>query len=369
MFPKFRNGLLCLIVSFVTLASLNTAAAQDLSVGSFFQGLFRGAEYAGNPLFVSNPQNGPIFNFNDFSQRIERNNAGDGYTYEYFRFFGPDSYDNPNWLDLGPLQVQLFPDPTLGQAQNTGIHGRVGYTTRFIPEIFIETETGQRVLTQNFAGGASTFNVEPIGYNISLNTGIQDTEWGGNILIDQRANINALGFYDVEFRLVNNGEMTTDGVFAADEVVTDFDTGPINVSGHIVLDLLAGLFQNNGNAATAAPFAIGSGAAQRDIVVDELMAKLDAGERLTDDEVSLLVENMFVTAILDDPIGTLLNGLPTTIPGFEGLGLELVGSTGDGNVNIDRNLDTAPEPGVLLMFGIAGAVGCVVHPNRRRFRA
>jgi|GEM_PF-594482 len=350
-------------VIFVTTSAAN---AQDIGVGSFFQGLFRGAEFSGNPLFLSNPQNGPLFNFNQFRQRVEFNQAGDGYTYEFFRFFGPDSFNNNTFLDLGPLDIALFPDPALGQGQEVGIHGRVGYTTRFIPEIFIETETGQRAFTNQFQTGANVFNIEPIGYAVDLSTGIQDFSYTGNILIDQSTKINIFGFYDTEFRLVNNGEMTTDGVFVSDEVVTDFDTGPIDVSGHIVLDLIAGIFNTNGNASTAAPFAIGSGAAQRAQTPDDMLARLEAGETLTDEELQALVQDMFVSAIAADPLGFIFNGLPSTIPGFEGLNLELTGTTASDEIVIDSDTETVPEPGMVMMFGVLGVVGCLMNPRKRR---
>ncbi|MCA9297329.1 MAG: hypothetical protein KC983_12450, partial [Phycisphaerales bacterium] len=142
MFPRRRIAAAFMIGS--ALFSTASARALDLSPGSLAQTLFRGAEYAGNPQFLSQPQNGPLFNFNAFTQRVEYNRAGDGYTYEFFRFFGSDSYGNQNFLDLGPLNVQLFPDQALGQSQYTGIHGRTGFTTRFIPEVFFEAETGER---------------------------------------------------------------------------------------------------------------------------------------------------------------------------------------------------------------------------------
>lgn len=350
----------------IFLLSVSQAHAVDLGVGSLARNLFRGAEYAGNPQFLSTPQNGPLFNYNAFTQRVEYNRAGDGYTYEFYRFFGSDTYGNQNFLDLGPLNVQLFPDPSLGQTQYTGIHGRAGYTTRVIPEVFFEAQTGQRILTQNFAGGANTFNVSPIGYSVSLNTGIQDFSWTGDILVDSSMSINALGFYDANIRLVNRGSASADGIALSDEQVTDFDTGPVNVSGNLLVDAIASLFQTNGNPATAAPFAIASGAAQRQINVDELMAKVDSGEGLTDEEVQLLVQDMFLTAFLNDPLGTIQNGLPATVPGFENLNFELISNpTDNGTVTPRDDVETVPEPGMLLLFGVAAMIGYFLRTNRR----
>jgi hypothetical protein len=120
------------------------AKAQGINVGDFASVLFRGAEFAGDPLFLSSPQGGPLFDFNDFTQRVEFNRAGQGFTYEFFRFFGPDSFGNVNTLDLGPFKLEIGPDGTLGQAQRVGLHSRTGFTTTFIPEVFFQAETGQR---------------------------------------------------------------------------------------------------------------------------------------------------------------------------------------------------------------------------------
>ncbi|MCB9855068.1 MAG: PEP-CTERM sorting domain-containing protein [Phycisphaerales bacterium] len=362
-----RRRLAATLMIAVVLAANARAGAVDLGVGSLARNLFRGSEYAGNPQFLSQPQNGPLFNFNAFTQRLEYNRAGDGYTYEFYRFFGGDTYGNQTFLDLGPLNVELFPDPNLGQTQFAGLHGRAGFTTRFIPEVFFETQTGERTLTQNFSNGTSVFNVAPIGYTVSFNAGVQDFQWTGNLLVDSSISINALGFYDADIRIANRGGATADGVVLSDSQVTDFDTGPINVSGNLVLDAIGSLFQANGNPATSAPFQIGSGAAQRQVAVDELLAKVDAGEGLTDEEVQMLVQEMFITAFLNDPLGTVQNGLPSTVPGFEGLGLELAGASDSTTVQTGDS-QTVPEPGMLLLFGVAGAIGYVRRNGRAKYR-
>jgi hypothetical protein len=262
------------------------------------------------------------------------------------------------------LNVQLVPDPSLGETQYTGIHGRAGYTTRFIPEVFFETQTGERQLTQNFSNGTSTFSVKPIGYNVTFNTGVQDFQWSGNILVDSSVNINALGFYDANIRIANRGGATADGIALSDSQVTDFDTGPINVSGNLLMDAIASLFQTNGNPTTAAPAEIASGAAQRQISVDELMAKVDAGEGLTDEEVQMLVDQMFLTAFLNDPLGTIQNGLPSTVPGFENLSLEFTEPSSDA-VPQTGDVETVPEPSVLLLLIGAGALGYLARVSGR----
>ncbi len=329
--------------------------------------LFRNAQFAGNPLFLSHPENGPVFNFNSFVNRVERDRAGGGYAYEFYRFFGPDSYGNNTFLNLGPFQLEITPDPNLGQTQPTGIHGRIGYSTRFIPEIFMNFETGELRQTQNFSGGTTTFTPSAIRYNATVNTGIQDFEWDGNILVDGEGRINILGFYDLEMRIVNVGEYTGDGIAVKDEQVTDFDTGPINISGHVVFDALASILQANGNPLTAVPPRLVTGAAQRGKTAEELMAELNAGVKLTDEEVEFLVEQMFVTAFLRDPLGVMFNGLPEEIPGFEGFTLS-ADRTEPIPVDLVEEPETVPEPSTLLFVSLAAGAALGRRSLTRRMR-
>lgn len=315
------------------------------------QTLFRDFEFAGNDNLLSSPQNGPLFNFNDYYQRLEYNRAGGGYTFEFFHFFGPDTFGNINTLDLGPVQLQLGPDPGLGQSQLTGIHHRAGYTTRLIPEVFFQSETGQRTFDQ--FSGVSTFAEEPIQYRMTFNTGVQDFEWTGNAQLNSDGRINIFGFYDINFRMTNVGNFDANGVLVDDEQVTDFDFGPIDVSGNLVTDAIGSIFQGAGLDLFAVPPRILSGAAQKDAQVDELLARLEDGEALTDEEAQFLATSMIIHAFETDPLGTMLNGLPTEVPGFDGLSLETTAPdpTETGLVQ------SVPETSTLLMLLLGLAVG------------
>ncbi len=330
--------------------------------------LFRGAEFAGNRLFLSNPQGGPLFDFNSFSQRLEFNRAGQGYTYESFRFFGPDSYGNTNTLDLGPFKLELGMDPTVvASGQPAGIHSRVGYTTRFIPEVFFEAQTGQRAF--NVFSAISTFAPTPVNYTVSFNAGVQDFEWTGNAFIDMGGRVNALGFYDFDLRMTNVGNYEAGGLLVQDEQVTDFDVGPINVSGNILFDAVAGLLQADGATGAAVPPRIFSGAAQKEMTVDELLAQLEAGEILGDGEMQFIVQQMFTAAFVADPLGVLLNGLPSEVPGFEALALSMSApapdSTGDGS---GSEFESVPEPGTLGLLVAAAGMIAAARPFGRRGR-
>jgi len=340
------------------------AQAQNIGGGDLASVLFRGTEFAGNPLFLSSPQGGPLFDFNDFTQRIEFNRAGQGFTYEFFRFFGPDSFGNLNTLDLGPLKVELGPDGTLGQSQRVGLHGRSGFTTTLIPEVFFQAETGQRSFNQ--FSGVTGFNTEPIKYRVTFNTGIQDFEFAGNMRVDTDGRINVLGFYDFNLRLTNVGSATADGVLLQDEQVTDFDAGPINVSGNIGFDLLAGLLQSTGLTAAAAPPRIFSAAAQKEKTVDDLLAELDAGQGLSDQEIQFLIQQMFATAFQNDPLGFILNGVPTEVPGFEALSLSL--SADAPSATPAATSAAVPEPGTMLLMLLGLLLLALLQPGIHRRR-
>ncbi len=319
---------------------------------SLQRNLFRGLELAGNHTFVSSPQNGPFFNDNIFAQRLEFNRAGDGYTYEQWRFFGEDSFNNPNTLDLGPLKFDLGRDPNLvASNQPIGLHTRAGFTQRFIPEVFFQQETAQR-FTDVFAG-TSTVQPTPIRYNITLNTGVEDLTWTGNILLSTSGRINALGFYDFNFRLTNVGTFNADGALASDQETTDFEVGPVNASGQIVLDLLASLAQAAAGGTNAAvPLRVASGAAQRDKSIDEIIAKANAGETLTDDEARTLVNHALMASLFDNPLATVMGDIPASQTVNDAITVSL--APGD-PAAIDSATLTAPvpEPGTLGLLAAA----------------
>lgn len=326
---------------------LSLTSAVSAQYGDIQRLLFRGLEYSGNYNYLLQPQNGPLFNYNRFTQAVQYNRAAQGYTYESYKFFGPDSFGNANTLDLGPLRVELGGDPALGTNRDLiGLHTQLGYSTRLIPEVFFEGETGQR--SYNQFSGISSFSPAPLHYRVSLNTGVEDLEWSGNALINTSGRLNALGFYDFTLRLTNVGNYEADGVVLKDEQVTDFDLGPIDVSGNIFLDAMSGLLQAVGLPAGATPARVLSGASSREKQVDELLAKVEGGGTLTNAEWQYLLQQMIEAAYQADPLGVMLNGLPAEVPGFEGLSLSLAASSIDEVSSLG-----VPEPGTLGLCALA----------------
>lgn len=315
--------------------------------------IFRGVQFAGVHAFSSNPQTGPLFNNNIYSQRLEFNRIGQGWTFENFRFFGPDTFGNPNTLDLGPIKIQLGVDPNVvQQTQPVGIHNRVGYTTTLIPEVFFQSETGQRGF--DIFSGQTSFRPTPIRYDVTVNTGLQDFEWTGNIFVQTDGRINAMGFYDFNMEIVNVGNQRADGFLVHDEQVTDFDTGPINLSGHVLFDALASLAQGLGQTGAAAfprSISAATGSINSKEKVEEIMARLNAGEEIGDAEMTFLLQQMLVTAFMEDPIGFMQGGMPDHVAGFEGLSVALSEDQPEPTVNTN-----VPEPGTLILVGSAVAV-------------
>jgi hypothetical protein len=337
---------LCVLVIVGFVLSLTPAAHAQF--GALQKFLFNGAEYLGNPNYYNQPQGGPLYDFNTYDQRLQWNRIGNGYAWESYRFFGPDSYGNENTVDLGAFTMQLGPNQNfIGGNQPVGIHSRVGYNTRIIPEAFFDLQTGTRTFNQ--FSGITNFASAPINYTVTLNTGVQDFTWTGDALVDAHGTINALGFYDTDIRFTNVGNYTADGVLLHDEQVTDFDIGPINASGNIAFDMLGSLLQAGGATAEAVPPRLLSGAAGRERI-DDIVARLKAGEAISEDDAKYLAQEMFTSAFQADPLGVLQNGFPNEIPGFEGVSLSMLSTPSDADGGT-----TTPEPGTLLLVAASAS--------------
>ncbi len=351
------------LVFIIILSTGFIAPSAEAQFSGFQQFLFQTFRQAGDRTASIFPGGGPLFENNLFDQAIRYNRTGEGWTYEEYRFFGADSFGNTDTLDLGPLKIQLGVDPTLtGSPQPVGIHNSVGYTTRFIPEVFFETQTGQRAF--DIFSGQTNFTPVPIQYEVTANTGFQDFQWAGNILVDANGRLNAMGFYDLEMRVMNVGQSTADGFVVHDEQVTDFDTGPINVSGHILFDALASLAQGLGQTDAAAfPRSISGASGDIDsskAKVEEIMARIRAGEPVSDEDMAFIMQQMFVTAFLNDPLGFMQNGMPGVVPGFEGLELAVSEDQPD-----PETYTSVPEPGTLLLLGSAAAATGLLKRRRK----
>ncbi|MBL8879573.1 MAG: PEP-CTERM sorting domain-containing protein [Phycisphaerales bacterium] len=200
-------------------AAMLTAGAP--AFGGIFEEIYRGLD------LLATPSDGPLFNTGDGTRvngsrsgrlRIMPNQAGRGYQLEFDRTFGPDTRGRPEVFDAGPYELQL----------NGGIQSTAAVTTRFLP----------------------TFNANTIianlTYSVRGKSGLQDVDFSGTLAGTTNFEINALGFYSLTSNINNtNAQLTLDGVVQNEED-TDFDIGPISVSGNIFLDGLGALAQSFG---------------------------------------------------------------------------------------------------------------------------
>lgn len=203
----------------------------------------------------------------------ERNVFGDGFTINGAAFY------NGRRFNFGLADLTLTGQMT----------GSVGITRRGLPAAEFNLST------PSIANG--------MDYTFNFNNGIQDLTATGTVGVNIRTSINALGFYDQTIQISNRGTYATDGFGVVDSGTLDFDVGPIDVHGNIFADAIAVLTQPLFDATgTDNPFAKFSGKATKAIEanqkVEQLRARIDAGEVLSDDEIAVLVNNTVLAAML-----------------------------------------------------------------------
>lgn len=145
--------------------------------------------------------------------RVVPNQLGQGYRLELDRSFGNDQFGRPEVFDAGPFELELQ-----GNMQATA-----GYTTRFFPI------------------GTLEFGTTNLNYAFRSRTGAQDFDLVGTLNMNGRAEINPLGFYEVQLDLQNtNSQLAARGLGIEGDEDTDFNVGPISVQGNVFWDIGVG---------------------------------------------------------------------------------------------------------------------------------
>lgn len=209
----------------------------------------------------------------------------------------------------------------------------------------------------------------PLDYRYESYLDVQDVVIDGSLLLDVDTYVNAWGFYDITLQASNRATATNKhGEIEDLSARLDYDIGPINLSGNIWLDAAAVVtdpfFEEFGTDnpfaafdSTLAGLSLGGGR------IEQLIARLQAGQLLNDDELAQLINNSVLASLLDkQPSSDLLSKV--IIPE----GLLDVDCPACREKAQDRILPTAiPEPGMLALLA-AAAAGFYLFPRHRRKR-
>lgn len=316
------NGRLLSRYTMVGLVALIATVAAPTAQAGLGKKLVRGITYALSPN-IGEIQNGPNADFNQFAQRFNYDPVTDGRSYEVTRFFGDDSFGNPETLNLGFLNVQLR-QPDGSGLQGAGIYSRVGYNRRLIPEVYWDARTtGRNFSTFAGAGAVSA----PLQYRVETNNGLESGLLFGTIQVDTSGSVNAFGFYNVDLAVVNTGTLTTRSYTTEDRNQdVSFDIGPVNLSGNIFVDQALGLldFVTEQLGVPPEQFSV---LTLRERTPDEITAAIEAGESVSAAEFNSLIE-----AYLANPETVILPNADT-VPGAS-----------------PALLTAVPEPGTLLLL-------------------
>jgi len=258
-------------------AAVMGATGQRIMADDFWVTAARGLQYLG---WVPASQTVP-YGAGDLG--VFRNAIGDGWTaFTTRRLTDWEIYGGVAGFEFSPVNNQAVSLDTVLEVRKS-----------LIPTARLRVATD----------ATGTGQAAPLAYNFWVNTGLQDVRLEGTGSLEIQADINALGFYDVDAFISNRGILEFDGFIYADESTADFDVGPISLSGNIYADALAAITAPFfSSTSTANPLAVFSGRAKLQDQIkrrDELVARLDAGQPLTDDEMS----EILTTSLLETVFG------------------------------------------------------------------
>ena len=238
------------VAVFATVATFGAAAGPAQAM--FFRDVARALQYAG------------------FAVQGQRNILTDGATVNISqRFLGQP-------LNFG--QTELVPS---GQ-----LRALVGWDRRPIPALQFFMDTGNA----------------PLNYELRRNFGMQDFVATGELQLSIGTEFNALGFYDTIVAINNTGTFETEGLFGENSGHMDFDVGPIDISGNVVADVLAAVFDAlaPGEENPFREFSLRSTREKNGIdpeQIAQIEAALAAGEQITEEQASLLATDSVIQSL------------------------------------------------------------------------
>ncbi len=255
--------------------------AVEPAAAGFWRDVARGLQYAGwRPI-----DGGEI--------AVVPSQFGDGWTVlTTKRLDGESLYGGVVGIDLfsvrDPLTNQLVP---------------VNLNTEFSARRWVIPTAKLRIATDQ----TGTNNPSVIGYDLWFRTGALNVEARGEGSLEMELEFNALGFYSLDAFNSNRGELTLSGLLADETRSMDYDIGPVSVEGHVLIDglylLMDPVFESMG---AENPFAAFSSLAKLQNQLQErdmLLARLDAGETLTDEEM----QQILTTSLMESMLGGTAN--------------------------------------------------------------
>lgn len=195
-----------LIIAATALGAWTAPAQAD-----FLDNVFRGLDLIATPLGpVELAPGGGLVNGGRLGRvRVVPNQAGGGHRLEFDRFFGLDSRNRPEVLDLGPLELELS-----GQISTTA-----SYTTRLLPTASIDT------------------SIVGLQYSLRNDIGLNPFEISGTLDLVNTIEVDRLGNYTFNLAASNaNASITADGLLVGADEDINFDIGPISISGNVFVD-------------------------------------------------------------------------------------------------------------------------------------
>ena len=198
----------------------------------------------------------------------------------------------------------------------------------------------------------------PLQYNINTSPGAESWAFSGNLTSNVTGTINALGFYNLQVSASNTGTSRIDGYILTDQQSTDFDIGPINVTGNIYIDLAASIVQAMQNIPLVSSVDdIPSGAAGKAKNADGTEAAVDPAAAISDEARMQALGHALIQAMFRQSLSDLL---PNELKQLQSaLGL----TDQDAQAGLAAaGYATAPEPATILLI----AVPAVLYITRRR---